>query len=83
MNVEVIGLLAAILTTSSFVPQLRKIWRDKTVEGLSLGMYLVMLAGVILWLVYGIMIQSLSIIVANIVTALLLLLILYFRAKYK
>lgn len=83
MNVELIGLLAAILTTSSFVPQLRKIRRDKTVEGLSLGMYLVMLAGVILWLIYGIMIQSLSIIVANIVTALLLLLILYFRAKYK
>lgn len=83
MNVELIGLLAAILTTSSFVPQLRKIWRHKTVEGLSLSMYLVMLAGVILWLIYGIMIQSLSIIVANIVTALLLLLILYFRAKYK
>ena len=83
MNVEFIGLLAAILTTSSFVPQLQKIWRDKNVEGLSLGMYLVMLAGVILWLVYGVMIQSLSIIVANIITALLLLLILYFRAKYK
>ena len=83
MNVEFIGLLAAILTTSSFVPQLQKIWRDKNVQGLSLGMYLVMLAGVILWLVYGVMIQSLSIIVANIITALLLLLILYFRAKYK
>ncbi|MGB2170920.1 MAG: SemiSWEET family sugar transporter [Flavobacteriaceae bacterium] len=83
MYVEFIGLIAAALTTSSFVPQLYKLWKYKTADGVSLTMYLVMLTGVILWEIYGILIESIAVIVSNIVTASLLLIILYYKVKYK
>ena len=81
-NVETIGLLAATLTTASFVPQVLKVWRTKEVKNLSLTMYSAMLAGVILWFTYGILIDSISIILANIITAILVSCIIYFRIRY-
>lgn len=82
-SIELIGLLAAVLTTSSFVPQVYKAWKSKNVEGVSLTMYLVLFTGVVLWLVYGWKIESLAIISANATTALLLLIIIYLRIRYK
>ena len=82
-NVEIIGLIAAVLTTSSFVPQVLKTWKTKEVENLSLTMYLVMLTGIILWLIYGININSLSIILANIVTITLVSVIIFLKLRYK
>ena len=81
MWIEGIGFLAATLTTAAFVPQAYKIWRLKSAEGVSTTMYLVMLTGVGLWEVYGWMIQSPPVILSNIITALLLLMILYFKLK--
>ena len=81
MWIEGIGFLAATLTTAAFVPQAYKIWRLKSAEGVSTTMYLVMLTGVGLWEVYGWMIQSPPVILSNIITALLLLMILYFKFK--
>ncbi|MDC9723654.1 MAG: SemiSWEET transporter [Urechidicola sp.] len=81
-NVEIIGLLAATLTTASFVPQVLKVWRTKEVKNLSLTMYSAMLAGVILWFTYGVLINSISIILANIITAILVSCIIYFRIRY-
>ena len=63
--IEVIGLLAGFLTMIGFVPQLIKIWRYGSTEGVSLGMYFVLLSGVSLWLIYGFFINSLSIIISN------------------
>lgn len=81
MWIEGIGFLAATLTTAAFVPQAYKIWRLKSAEGVSTTMYLVMLTGVGLWEIYGWMIQSPPVILSNIITALLLLMILYFKLK--
>lgn len=81
-NIEIIGLLAATLTTASFVPQVLKVWRTKEVENLSLTMYSAMLAGVVLWFAYGVLINSISIILANIITAILVSSIIYFRIRY-
>lgn len=80
---EIIGLIAAVLTTSAFVPQVYKTWKSKTAEGLSLTMYLVFLIGVILWLVYGIHIHSLAMILANSVTGFLAMLLIIFKLRYK
>jgi MtN3 and saliva related transmembrane protein len=80
---EILGLCAAVLTTSAFVPQVYKTWKTKSVENLSLVMYLAMLVGVILWLIYGIHIKSFSMIVANSVTAVLTLIIISFKLRYK
>ena len=78
---EVIGLSAAFLTTSAFIPQVYKIYKEKNADGISLTMYIIMFTGVILWFVYGVLIGSLSIIIANGVTALLQLSIIIFKLK--
>ncbi len=62
---EYIGFVAAILTTSAFLPQALKVWKSKTADGLSLTMYLVMGTGTLCWLIYGLLIHSPSVIVAN------------------
>ncbi|MBC8398600.1 MAG: SemiSWEET transporter [Flavobacteriales bacterium] len=78
---EVIGLSAAFLTTSEFIPQIYKIYKEKNADGISLTMYIILFTGVILWFVYGVLIGSLSIIIANGVTALLQLSIIIFKLK--
>lgn len=77
MNYEIIGFIAAILTTSSFIPQLVKVWKSKSSKGVSVSMYLVMLSGVFLWGVYGYLIGSKSVLIANAITALLQVAILF------
>ena len=76
MDVEIIGFVAALLTTSAFVPQVVKVWKSKSSKGVSVSMYLVLLLGVSLWGVYGYLIDSMSIMIANTVTGLLQLMIL-------
>ncbi len=71
-----IGLIAALLTTLSFVPQVIKVLRSDDVSGVSIAMYALFSAGVALWLVYGLLIWSLPVILANGVTLLLCLTIL-------
>ena len=78
---ESIGILAAILTTSAFIPQVYKIYKEKKAQGVSLTMYLIMFVGVLLWLVYGVLIGSVAIIIANSVTAILQLLVIIFKLK--
>jgi len=77
-----IGFIAAICTTVAFVPQALKIYKSKTARDISLPMWLIFSFGVFLWLIYGILILSLPIIIANVVTLLLSLFILFFKVKY-
>ncbi|MGB0811064.1 MAG: SemiSWEET family sugar transporter [Flavobacteriaceae bacterium] len=80
---EIIGLIAAVCTTFAFIPQVMKVWKTKQTKDLSLRMYSIMFIGIILWLVYGIRIDSLSIIMANVVTATLVGTILVYIIKGK
>ncbi|WP_372769087.1 SemiSWEET family sugar transporter [Lutibacter sp.] len=82
-NFEIIGLLAGVLTTAAFVPQVYKTWKSKSADGLSLTMYLVFFIGIILWLVYGIHIHSIAMILANTVTGFLALLLIIFKLRFK
>jgi MtN3 and saliva related transmembrane protein len=66
--IEVLGYVAACLTTLSFAPQAWLIFRTRNVAGVSLGMYGAMTAGVVLWLVYGVLIRSWPLVAANLVT---------------
>ena len=66
--IELLGYLAACLTTLSFAPQAWLIFRTRNVAGVSLGMYGAMTAGVLLWLVYGVLIRSWPLVAANVVT---------------
>ena len=78
---ESIGIIAAILTTSAFIPQVYKIYKEKKAQGVSLTMYLIMFVGVLLWLVYGVLIGSIAIIIANSVTAILQFFVIIFKLK--
>lgn len=83
LNVEIIGIVAAVLTSSGFVPQIYKSLKTKRVEGVSLTMFLVLFAGIICWLIYGILINSFSIIMANIVSGLLVFTQIILRLIYR
>jgi MtN3 and saliva related transmembrane protein len=72
----ILGFIAATLTTLSFVPQALTVLRSKDVSGVSVAMYTLFSAGVALWLVYGVLVWSGPIIVANAITLALCLLIL-------
>ena len=80
---EIIGFIAAVCTTFAFLPQVIKVWKTKQTKDLSLRMYTIMFIGICLWFVYGLRINSLSIIFANIVTGVLVFTILVYFFKDK
>ena len=82
-SIEIIGLIAAVLTTSAFAPQVYKVWKSKSTRDISLTMYLGFFVGLLLWLYYGFQIDSLSMILANGVTAFLALVIILMKLRYK
>jgi len=80
---EIVGLVAAFLTTSAFVPQVYKAWKTKSTESLSLPMYLIFFIGIMLWLIYGFHLNSLAMIVSNIITGILALLLIVLKIKHQ
>ncbi len=80
--ITIIGTLAACMTTISFVPQVIKIWTSKSARDISLPMYISFTSGVALWLVYGLMIASTPIIVANIVTLVLSMAVIIMKLRW-
>ena len=77
-----LGLAAGTLTTVAFIPQLAKAWRSKSTGDLSWAMVITFSTGVLLWLIYGIWIDSLPVILANAVTLLLQCGIISLKIKY-
>jgi MtN3 and saliva related transmembrane protein len=80
---NIIGTIAAILTTVSFVPQALRILKTKKTHDISLLMYVLFAAGLFMWLIYGIQIRSLPIIIANGITLCLVAPILFMKLIYK
>lgn len=81
--VELIGYLAALCTTLSFVPQAVKTIKTRDTSGISLWMYVIFTLGVFLWLMYGVAIRNYPVMIANAVTFALAATILGFKIKYK
>lgn len=65
---DMIGLVAAMLTTISFLPQTLMVLRTGRTDGISLCMYALFTTGVAAWLAYGVLVGSLPVILANAVT---------------
>jgi MtN3 and saliva related transmembrane protein len=80
--ITIIGLIAATLTTVSFLPQVIHTWKTKQTHDISLVMYTIITTGVFMWLVYGLLIGDLPIIAANIVTFILAGSVLILKLKY-
>ncbi len=80
--VSLIGFVAGTFTTVAFLPQLVRIWRTKSAHDISLLMYIIICSGIFLWLVYGILIDSFPVIVANTVTLAIASAILVLKVRY-
>ncbi|MBZ3692357.1 SemiSWEET transporter [Phyllobacterium sp. R2-JL] len=82
LHIELVGSLAALITTLCWVPQIIKIVRHRETGSISLISNASLALGVLLWLFYGIMISSWPVIAANATTLLLILTILGLKLRY-
>ena len=81
--IDVFGFLAALLTTIAFLPQLYKTWQTKSADDVSIVMLILFITGLICWIIYGLKINSIPILVANIITFIFNFLILVLKITYK
>jgi len=82
MSLEWLGYVAATLTTLAFVPQAAKTIRSRDTSGISLGMYVVFVVGIVCWFGYGIALGSWPMILANAVTFVLASVILVLKLRH-
>lgn len=82
MTGEWLGYAAALLTTSSFVPQAVRTVRTRDTRGISLWMYVLFTVGVACWLGYGLVLGAWPVVVANAVTLALSLVILALKLRH-
>jgi MtN3 and saliva related transmembrane protein len=79
--ITAVGGMAAFCTTISYLPQLKKCWQTGHSGDLSMTMFIVLAAGVALWIAYGLLKSDLVIVLANTVSLALLTGILYFKIR--
>ena len=82
-QIEIIGLIAATFTTVAFIPQVLKIWKNRDASGVSVSMYVIMLIGICIWLYFGILIGSIAVVTANIISGILQLSIIIFAFTHR
>ncbi len=80
--ITAIGLVAAVFTTISFLPQAIRIIKLKETRDISLWTYILLEGGIVLWLIYGIMLGKMPIILANAITLFFTSVILFLKIKY-
>ena len=78
---DILGYLAATLTTLSFLPQAVKVIKTKQTEGISLWMYIIFTTGVFFWFIYGLLSLIYPIIIANFVTLIFASIRLFYKLK--
>ncbi len=81
-TIDSLGMLAGILTTLSFIPQVIKTWRSKSAADISTGMFILFSLGVTLWMIYGLYLHAMPIILANGITLLLAITVLIMKYRY-
>ena len=69
--IKLLGFAAATCTTLAFAPQFLKVWKTRSTEDISLGMFLVLVLGVVLWLLYGLLSGDAPLVASNAVTLVL------------
>ena len=79
--VPLLGYAAATCTTVAFVPQVVRIWKTRQTRDISLGMFIVMTAGVLMWLIFGLFIHDIPLVAANGATFVLSLTILLLKLR--
>lgn len=81
--ITALGFMAGTITTIAFFPQVIKTWKSKSTKDISIRMFIVLCTGLLLWIVYGIYVNSLPVVASNGVTFVCATIILALKAKYK
>lgn len=81
--IKILGLAAAVISTVAFFPQVIKSWQTRETRDISIGSYALIVTGVLLWLMYGFLIDDFPLILANGITFILTSWILVLKIKYK
>ena len=79
--IEILGLVAGTCTTLAFIPQIRKVLVTKSVKDISFLMYAIYCSGLTLWTIYGVLIASPSLMIANSITLVLALSIIIMKIR--
>ncbi len=83
--IRVIGILAVLLTTTQFIPQVYRAYHLKSIHGLSLSTFLMITATATTWVIYGVLIADRVVVIANffvlVSTAAIVLRMLYLRRR--
>ena len=82
-GIQILGLLAGSLTTAAFLPQVVKTWKSRSAKDLSLGMFSLFCLGVAMWLAYGLAVNDIPVIAANLLTLLLASTLLFFKLRFR
>ena len=82
-TITLVGYMAGTLTTVSFLPQVIRSWKTKSTHDISFAMLALFGLGMLLWATYGIWINSLPIILANVITFALIIVLLAMKISYK
>lgn len=80
---EILGLIAGILTTAAYIPQVFRTWRLKSAGDISLLMISLTTVGIFLWFLYGLSIGSLPVMIANFITCVLTCAVLVMKIRYR
>ncbi|HBX51414.1 MAG: hypothetical protein A2275_12735 [Bacteroidetes bacterium RIFOXYA12_FULL_35_11] len=82
-KISLIGILAGIFTTIAYFPQAYKIIKTRNTKSISLYMYIILISGISLWVFYGILKEDIPVILANSITLLPALSILFLKIRHK
>ena len=80
---SIAGSMAGLLTTIAFIPQVIQVVKTKSTKDISLGMFSIFALGVLCWLTYGVLLNSIPMIVSNGIIFILASVILGYKLKYK
>ena len=78
----IVGLIAGACTTISLLPQVIKTFKTRETKDISMAMYIILISGMLLWIIYGVLIEAPPVILANSFSLLLALIVLILKIKY-
>ncbi len=81
-GVTLIGLLAAVVSTVGFAPQVIKVYKTRMTRDLSLGSYIILFSGLFLWFIYGLLLDAIPIILGNAIACAMAAYIIYMKIKH-
>ena len=80
--IEILGYISATITTIAFLPQIIKTFKTKSAKDVSVGMFVLFTTGVFLWIIYGILTNTMPVLIANAVIFCLSLTQIVLKIKY-